>query len=226
MAARASVGGGSSAGALDGLSKPIDGTLPAMAFDKLSITKLTGNESFHVDDTRLPLNVLAFWQWSSSDLVSNAMRGVLAEFLVAADLGVNHTPRIEWDSCDLRTPHGLKVEVKSAAYLQSWTQAKLSHISFDIEPKQGWDAATNTSSTERKRQADVYVFALLSHQDKATLDPLDLAQWQFFVLPSLILDEKLPQQKTMRLSTLLRLKPVQVKFGSIRTAIENVFNLV
>lgn len=195
-----------------------------MDFDRLTITKLTGNESFHVNGKSLSLNVLAFWQWSSSDLVSNAMRGVLAEFLVAADLGVTHVPRVEWDLCDIRTPSGLKVEVKSAAYLQSWTQTKLSHISFDIAPKQGWDAETNTSSTERKRQADVFVFALLSHQDKATLDPLDLAQWQFFVLPAAILDEKLPQQKMMRLSTLLRLQPITVRFGHIRTAIENLFN--
>jgi hypothetical protein len=34
-------------------------------------------------------------------------------------------------------------------------------------------------STEIKRHADVYVFALLAHTDKATVDPLSLDQWRF-----------------------------------------------
>ncbi len=195
-----------------------------MSFNKLDVVQLDGSEPFHLNGQTLPFDVLTFWRWSSSDLVSNAMRGVLAEYLVARDLGVAQAARVEWDAYDLRTQQGLRVEVKSAAYLQSWKQPKLSRICFDIEPKQGWNAETNEYSTERRRQADVYVFALLNHQDKVTLDPLNLAQWAFFVLPADILDEKLPRQKSMSLSTLLRLEPVGVKYGQIRTAIEGLFN--
>lgn len=151
-------------------------TIPAMSFNKLDIVQLAGSEPFHLNGQALPFDVLAFWRWSSSALVSNAMRGVLAEYLVARDLGVAQAARVEWDAYDLRTQQGLRVEVKSAAYLQSWKQAKRSRICFDIEPKQGWNAETNEYSTERRRQADVYVFALLNHHDKATLDPLNLAQ--------------------------------------------------
>jgi hypothetical protein len=32
---------------------------------------------------------------------------------------------------------------------------------------------------DAKRQADVYVFALLAHEDRTTIDPLDLDQWKF-----------------------------------------------
>ncbi|WP_156153452.1 hypothetical protein [Domibacillus robiginosus] len=45
--------------------------------------------------------------------------------------------RIEWNAFDLVTPTGIKVEVKSAAYVRSWQQVKNSAISFRIAPAKG-----------------------------------------------------------------------------------------
>jgi len=70
----------------------------------------------------------------------------------------------EWDSFDLTTPAGLKIEVKSAAYIQSWPQKKLSMIIFQIRKTRSWDEQTNIQSMESKRQADVYVFAFYLHE--------------------------------------------------------------
>jgi hypothetical protein len=167
--------------------------------DQLMVARKTGDEPLHVHGRHLPASVLTFWQWSASDLISNAMRGRLAEYLVALALGVADGVRIEWDAYDLQTVPGSTVEVKSAAYLQRWHQHRPSVITFDIHPTLGWTAATNTYSPERKRQADVYVFALLAHRDKATLDPLNLDQWEFYVLPTAVLDARLPTQKNDQL---------------------------
>ncbi len=191
--------------------------------DKLAVTKKTGAEQFHAQGRTLPFDVLRFWQWSSSDLVGNAMRGILAEYLVACDLGLTEVMRVEWDAYDLVTKQGIKVEVKSAAYLQSWHQKQLSAIGFDIRPTTGWDAGTNTTSITRRRQADVYVFALLKHQDKATLDPLNVEQWDFFILPASVLDSKMPSQKRISLTTLQRLGPRKARFGEITAVIEDLF---
>jgi len=66
---------------------------------------------------------------SLSDLVSNATRGRLAEFIVAQALNVDTSGvRDEWAAYDLLTSSGIKVEVKSAAYLQSWAQRRHSNI--------------------------------------------------------------------------------------------------
>lgn len=191
--------------------------------EKVAVTKKTGAEPFHANGQALPFDVLSFWRWSSSDLVSNAMRGVLAEYLVACALDVAGGTRVEWDAFDLVTRQGIKIEVKSAAYLQSWHQKQLSSISFDIHPTTGWDASTNTTSATRKRQADVYVFALLKHQNKATLDPLNVEQWAFYVLPAAVLDVKMPNQKRISLSTLERLGPSRVGFSEIASTIEIMF---
>ncbi len=85
--------------------------------------------------------------------MSNTTRGVLAEYIVGLALRcIDGGARAEWDASDLRTQEGDSVEVKSAAYVQTWKQWKLSKIVFSIIPANGWNAATNTVSTERKRQ--------------------------------------------------------------------------
>jgi hypothetical protein len=52
--------------------------------DALQIVRKTGRERFHIGTTDTPLTLLGFWQWSNSDLVGNALRGVLAEYIGAA----------------------------------------------------------------------------------------------------------------------------------------------
>lgn len=150
--------------------------------------------------------MLDFWRWGASDLVSNAARGLLAEFIVAKAVGVDVTGvRDEWAPWDLTTPEGVKVEVKSAAYLQSWHQQRHSSIQFSIKESRAWDADTGKSSDESGRQADVYVFALLAHMDKASLDPLNVDQWEFRVLRSSLMTARLRKQKSITLSSLGRL---------------------
>ncbi|RJS50179.1 hypothetical protein [Bacillus sp. PK3_68] len=142
--------------------------------------KKTGEERFLLSNTETNMRLLEFGQWNQSDLLSNALRGKLAEFIVARAVNATTKMRIEWDMFDLITPDGIKIEVKSAAYVQSWQQAKNSAISFGIAPAKEWQASTNTYATEIKRSADVYVFCLLNEQDRSVVNPLNLDQWGFF----------------------------------------------
>jgi hypothetical protein len=78
------------------------------------ITRKSGAEPLHANGQPLPFDLLSFWQWSVSDLVSNVTRGRLAEFIVATALGISVSGvRNEWDAVDLITETGLRVEVKS-----------------------------------------------------------------------------------------------------------------
>ncbi|MFE3854556.1 hypothetical protein ACFXPN_25890 [Streptomyces griseorubiginosus] len=184
----------------------------------LVITRRSGNELIRANGETVG-RLGDFWSWACSDLANNTMRGVLAEYLVATALGAATGTRTEWDTVDLRTPEQWRIEVKSTAYLQSWAQSALSKISFDISPASGWDAQTGTTSAEVLRRSDVYVFCLLHHQDKQTLDPLDLDQWTFYVLPTRVLDERCPSQKTIRLSSLEQLSPLMTDFIGLPKAV-------
>ena len=186
------------------------------------VSRKTGEENFRAEGKPLDNKLFGFWQWACSDLSSNTMRGILAEYIVASALGIVANTRREWDAYDLVTPDGVKIEIKSAAYLQTWKQSKPSVISFDIAPTKGWDASTNESSSEVKRQADIYVFCLLHHEEKPTLDPLDLDQWTFYLLPTSVLNANKDNQKKISLSSLLKLNPVQASFGEIELAIKKI----
>ncbi len=184
--------------------------------------KKIGNEPFIFNNEQLPLNVTSFWQWSSSELLGNALRGVLAEFIVASTIDVLENPREEWDAYDLITNKGLKIEVKSSSYLQSWEQTELSKIIFGIQPTIAW-TSTNKPSQELKRQADIYVFCVLAHKDKNTVNPLNLTQWDFYILDTKVLNEKVPNQKSITLSSLQKLNPTKVKYDGLKNEIEKIY---
>jgi hypothetical protein len=184
--------------------------------------QLGGAEHFRHQGVALPRTVSSFWSWAYSNLAANNLRGHLAEFIVASDFGLTHGTRVEWDDCDLHTETGLKVEVKSAAYLQSWNQRKHSAISFGIAPTVAWDAKAKARSGKSVRSSDAYIFCLLAHKDKPSLNPLDLDQWKFFVLPTSILNSKLKSQKTLTLSSLLQLNPVECQYGEIAQTLARV----
>lgn len=178
-----------------------------------------GHERFHSAGAPPGPAVVDFWRWAAGDLVSNRNRGILAEFLVASALGATHEPRQEWDDVDVRTRDGLRVEVKSASYVQTWKQRRPSTIQFGIEATKGWDARTNEYSTERRRWADIYVFCVLGTESSVEVDPTDLDTWRFFVLPTEVLDRAAPGQKTITLGSLMRRGPVEVGYCALADTI-------
>src|SRR5262245_24955734 len=127
----------------------------SVSYPKLEIKRKTGLEQFHRQGQPLGFQLIDFWQWYSSDLASNATRGCLAEFIVASALGLGRWVREEWSAVDLVTDRGIKVEVKSAAYLQTWEQKSLSPISFAIRATRAWNYVTGGHETELKRHADI-----------------------------------------------------------------------
>lgn len=192
----------------------------------IQINRKAGVEHFHRDGQNCDFNLLQFWQWFASDLSNNALRGKLAEFLVAHALGVSDGVRVEWDAYDIKLPNGLTIEIKSSSYLQSWFQRRHSSISFDIRPTRSWNPETNDYSGELRRQAHLYVFCLLSHREKTTLDPTDLNQWSFYVLQTKKLNENHGMQKTISISSLLALNPEKCSFSELHKTITEQGDMV
>jgi len=96
----------------------------------------------------------------------------------------------------------------------------LSKIIFGIRPTRAWDPEQNVFAVESRRQAHVYVFALLTERDKTIVNPLNLEQWEFYILRAQTLDERAPLQKTISLASLLKLRAVKVSYCDLRNAIE------
>lgn len=191
-----------------------------MILPRVKTIKKQGIESFLFDSKETNFNVLAFWQWSASDLLTNRQRGILAEFIVASSLNLLKNPREEWDSYDLVTLSGLKIEIKSASYIQSWAQEDYSKIIFSIQPTIKWE--DNKRNTEKVRQSDVYIFCLLKTKDVKLINPIDLSQWEFYIIETSILNEKLKGQKSITLSSLKKLNPYIVQYDEIKRTINTL----
>ncbi|MGC4935943.1 hypothetical protein ACLQ3C_19935 [Gordonia sp. DT30] len=167
------------------------------------IGRRAGSESFTNNNAVSRHTLGDFWSWAASDLVSNTLRGQLAEYIVGMALGcVDGRIRREWDPFDLQTGDGITVEVKSTAYLQSWGTTSPASRRFGIAETIGWHADTNSYGTVAVRAADVYVFCVHTAVDRATADPLRLDQWEFYAVATATIDRILGQQKSIALSRL------------------------
>lgn len=124
--------------------------------------------------------VLDFWRFAMPDLRMNNTRGLFAEFLIHQAIG-SHEPRVEWASHDVETDEGLRIEVKAAAYLQAWEQRAPSQIRFSGLRARTWSPDGGYSGL-KSHNADVYVFAVQTAREHAVYNPLDTAQWEFYVL--------------------------------------------
>lgn len=173
-------------------------------FPAIKNSRMTGDEAIILPDGQEIGRVIDFWRWAHSDLISNAERGALAEYLVACALGVNREERIAWDKFDLISQEGITIEVKTSGYIQTWEQKELSKLVFGIRPTFGWDSKTNEYGKEQKRQADIYVFCVHKHTEQETINPLEISQWDFYLMPSKLLDKKFGKQKTTSLSALIK----------------------
>jgi hypothetical protein len=174
--------------------------------EKIKASPKSGKENLTANGQNTNYTLLDFWRWSVSDILSNATRGRFAEFIVGTAVGLNpDNLRDEWNAYDLTTEDGIKIEVKSAAYIQSWNQKGFSSISFSIKPSRYWDSETNMQRGKPKRYADIYVFCHLKHKDQNTIDPLKMEQWDFYVLPTYRLDNYERSQSSITINSLKKL---------------------
>jgi hypothetical protein len=64
---------------------------------------------------------------------------------------------------------------------------------------------------------------VLTHKEKdSRLDPLNLDQWEFYILRASLLNEKFLKQKSIGLSSLKKLNPYLVKYEEIAETIQRL----
>jgi len=155
--------------------------------------------------------VCDFWQWSFSDLMQNTTRGILAEYIVAALLGIDYRVRNPWDAFDLELPDGRTIEIKTMSLLQAWAQKQLSRPRAVLVPTRKWDPKTGEMQKESTFNADIYIICYFKSRDHHSANPLDLNQWEFFTLTKKQVIKVLNGRKSISLKKLEKqgLKPIR-----------------
>jgi len=148
-------------------------------------------------------SVFDFWLWSYSILANDPTKGEFAEWMVGKLLGLSLNPggRIEGADWDLRTPEGVKIEVKAAAYWQAWKLRNRDDGSWRTPTQDDFVKLTPIKFTGLYRapatgplakahfKSDLYVFCLQHEKDPTKWNGVDLRQWSFFLLPKSSLAE-------------------------------------
>lgn len=166
-----------------------------------------------------------FYNWAYNDLLMNNQRGHLAEYIVACALDITNNVRDEWTPYDLEYKN-IKLEIKSAAYLQSWhrkptAKTKESKIIFGIAPTCDYDSITEQRIRGKKqRRADVYVFCLLKHRDMQTVNPTDTEQWAFWVVSTELINQLCGMNKTISMGVLEKNFGTPVLFGDLKPLLD------
>lgn len=127
--------------------------------------------------------------------------------------------RVSMDAYDLLSPDGIRVEVKSSAYIQAWESEHPARISFRIAPAKSLDASGNYSANSQYcRHSDVYVFCVWTAMSR---ERTYLFIYGFYVIATKTLDQKVPNQKTITFQSLLSLHPRKVDYFGLYEAIRS-----
>jgi hypothetical protein len=191
-----------------------------------------------------------FWAWAYSDVDTNIMRAVYAEWWVGTALECVGGTWPSWTPWDLDYK-GAKIEVKSTSYLPNWGQrvdgprtlhprerevpknrSTKSRI-FDIKVTSAtlpadpavlfWPYADYYEDTEIKRRADVYVFAYYAERDPAQYSSLNVSGWRFYVLSTPELERHFTTQDKVALSR-VQAVAAELRYAGLRAAVDAVLD--
>ena len=176
-----------------------------------AIVFLSGTEEFTLKGENAGFNVLDLWRFQFSNLPD--MEGRVGEFIVAMALKKekpdNNNGWTYWD-IDYR---GKRIEVKTTSYYKPYRgDNNYSEVrTFGIQkayPNEDGSAQiySNVNKTKEKvRNNDIYVFVLNNGKTKKDSDPLKLENWEFYVIPTVFIDEEFGDNKTISLSKVKKL---------------------
>lgn len=183
--------------------------------------KLSGKEGFTFQNEKTGLSILEYWQWLYSDIYD--LQDTLAEYIVAKALGKEEPNNTgSWTLYDIDY-RGKRIEVKETSYYHSWQsdeESKSKTRTFGIT-KAYSEYQDNTSKLER--QNDVYVFCLNTGENKADSNPLQLEHWEFYVIPTSVINEKCSNQKTISLSRVRKMTE-KVDYSRLKSKVDEVID--
>jgi hypothetical protein len=184
--------------------------------------KIFENTPFVNGNESLGITMLDFWKYQYSNIYD--MQEYIAEFIVGKALGIDEPMnRDGWTLWDIDY-QGKRIEVKQTSYYHSWQEkianGKISQQrTFSITPA---FTRYKDSTTSYERQNDIYVFCLNIGTNEEESYPLDMANWEFYVVPTSVINENCtPAQKSISLGKVRKLAPL-TKYEELKNVIDSI----
>ena len=185
---------------------------------------MTGNETFIFNGEVADFKFLDFWKFHYSNIYD--LQDKIAEFIVSKALGVNEAQNDQyWTLWDVLY-RDKRIEVKETSYYHSFNQeGKVSKQRvFGITKANGSYDPAKSGNSEFCRQNDIYVFCLNTGDTRESSNPLNLNNWEFYVVPTAIINEKCGDNKTISLGKIKRLGFSAKRYDEIRADIDRIID--
>ncbi|MBR1584443.1 MAG: hypothetical protein IJ662_02760 [Clostridia bacterium] len=189
------------------------------------------NEAFTFDGQPV-FSVLDYWRFQYGQLMNQ--QEYIAEFLVSKALGIRKAENVSfWTGYDL-SYCAKRIEVKSSVYVHPWNKKRTSKVrTFSIAPSSNlyWSGKKDENGKKLARQNEIYVFCLNTNRDINNADPLIIDDWDFYVIPTFVIDEMCskygnPNQKTISLGVVRKLSDGSVKWDQLHEKINEAIDRV
>lgn len=193
-----------------------------------SLGFLSGKETFNVDSKSTGFTVHDFWRFQFSNLWD--MQGEVGEFVVSMALG-NTEPdnKCGWTQYDIDY-RGKRIEVKTTAYYQPWKkegQPVSQQRTFSIRKAHEDEEDMNSPLV---RNNDVYVFCLILGETQEDSNPLVLEHWEFYVIPTSVINQECGDNKSISLSKVKKLlkkisgSDAGLPFGKVKEVVDKAID--
>ena len=185
---------------------------------------MTGKEAFSFNGETVGFDFLDFWRFHYSNVYS--LHGEIAEFVVSRALGITEAQNNEYWTLWDTTYRNKRIEVKSTAYYHLWnTNGHVSRQrSFGITMANGSYDPEKSGNSEFCRQNDIYVFCLNTGDTGESSNPLNLNNWEFYIVPTTVINEKCGNNKTISLGRIKSLGFLAKCYDEIRAEIDKIID--
>jgi hypothetical protein len=185
---------------------------------------LTGKEKFLRGSKELEFDLNDLWRFHYSNIYS--LHGEIAEFVVARALGITEAQNTAYWTLWDTSYRDARIEVKATAYYHLWNAGgKVSkQRTFSIAAANGSYDPQKSGNTEFCRQNDLYVFCLNNGTTKESSYPLNMDNWEFYVVPTAFLNEHCANNKTISIGRIRSFGFAPIAYSGLKTAIDAVID--
>jgi hypothetical protein len=178
---------------------------------------------FEFNGKNTNMTMLDFWKFQYSSIYD--IQGSIAEFIVAKALECeNPYNREYWTLFDVLY-RNIRIEVKESSYYHAWNKDDKVSMSrnFGITKANSQYEQPNKEN-KYERQNDIYVFCLNTGFTKNDAYPLNLNNWEFYIIPTSIINEKCKDNKTISLVKIKKLGYAPIPYDKIKEEIDNIID--
>lgn len=182
------------------------------------------NEKFKLNDKELDYGILDFWKYKYSNIWN--MQEYIAEFIVEKALGMEKSHNTDsWTLFDIMY-RNTRIEIKETSYYHPWNEnGKISNQrTFGITMA---NSKYENEEQENKfeRQNDIYVFCLNTGETREESDPMNLNNWEFYIIPTKVINERCGNNKTISLNRIRKLTQ-KINYEEIKNQIDLIIDML